>query len=100
MISQNRELLDEIGDYLLAEDLIANVMITADILYKESDENGNLHTSRRFALKGISKSLLFGTINQKLREQFGERMPLLYSEPIIMIDPDQTKQIIKGLTKI
>ncbi len=99
VISRQAPLLEEIATFLLREQLIGNAMITESLIYKEI-KDGVIETTERFALKCITKSLLFNTINEKLRERYKERTPLIYSEPIIMIDPLQTEEIIEKLVKV
>ena len=99
IVSKQKELLDEIATFLLHEQLIANAMISENVIYKERN-NGRIETTEQFLLKSITKSLLFSRINKKLRERYKERTPLIYSEPIILIDPIQTEQIIARLVKV
>jgi hypothetical protein len=100
VISPKKELIHEIADYLLSENLIAYAIISNDISLKKRSHNGTIESSNQYILKGISKSLLFSTINTNLRTKYGDHMPLLYSEPIILIDPKQTEFIIKNLAKV
>ncbi len=99
IVSKQKELLDEIGIFLLNEQLIANAMTSERIRYKEMN-SGSIEETERFLLKCITKSLLFSTINEKLRKRYKERTPLIYSEPIILIDPLQTEEIIARLVKV
>lgn len=99
IISKKRELLEEIAHFLLNEHLIANAMISERLLYLEKNKN-TVDTTKRFILKSITKSLLFSTINEKLRERYQEKTPFIYSEPIILIDPIQTEDIISRLVKV
>ncbi len=100
MVSTNEALLEEIAEYLLAEKLLYNVMLREVFDYRTGDGNGGIVTTQRYGLKGISKSLLFGRINELLRKKYKDKMPLLYSEPIILIDPEQTDVIAESLVKI
>jgi hypothetical protein len=99
IVSKHKQLLDEIATFLLNERLIANAMISENVIHKEIN-NGVVETTEKFILKSISKSLLFSKINEKLRKRYGEKTPLIYSEPIILIDPIQTEEIIKRLVKV
>jgi hypothetical protein len=99
IIAAKKELLEEIADLLLGDQLIANAMISEKILYKET-KHGKIQTTEQFLLKCISKSLLFHTINKKLRKRYGEKTPLIYSEPIILIDPSQTDALVAKLVKV
>ena len=66
IISKHKDLLNEIATYVLVEQLIANAMISENIVYKERNY-AVIETTTQFVLKGISKSLLFSRINEKLR---------------------------------
>lgn len=99
IVSKQKMLLEEIAIFLLNKQLIANAMISENIIYKERN-NGVIETTERFSLKCITKSVLFSIINETLREHYKESTPLIYSEPIIMIDPIQTEEIIKTLVRV
>ena len=99
ILSKDKKLVDEIAHYLLKEKLIANVIITKNKTFLELDANGEVVMSESYSLKGISKSLLFNTINEKIRLKYKENAPLIYSEPIILIDTKQTEDLIAHLQK-
>ncbi|MDC8004275.1 hypothetical protein POV27_09450 [Aureisphaera galaxeae] len=99
VVSEDRELLQEVADFLLDEHLIANALISGEAIYK-INEGDKITDTGVYHLKAISKSLLFRKINHKLREKYAERTPLLYSEPIILIDPIQTEYLLKWLAKV
>lgn len=100
LVSEDESLLLEIAEFLLKESLIANAMISETGTYKTLNKQNTIVTSNHYILKGISKSLLFSHINQLLRKKYKERLPLLYSEPIILIDPEQTEAIVSQLAKV
>ncbi len=100
IVSHDKDLLNTIADDLLKEKLIANAFLTEEVTTKTIDKDDKVITSTQYSLKGISKSLLFNRINQRLRAQYGKEMPLLYSEPIIMIDPEQTEEILSNVISI
>jgi len=100
MVSENEDFLYEIAEFLLQEELIANAMISPDVVMLQKDLDGTISKSQQFVLKGISKSLLFKKINDRLREEFGEHIPLLYSEPIILIDSEKVDDIMFRLAKV
>jgi hypothetical protein len=84
----------------LAEGLIANAMISGAIQLKSKLLDGSIISSKQYRLQGISKWLLFSEINNKLKDKYGDEMPLLYSEPIILIDPTHQDTIIESLTTV
>ncbi|MEQ3656341.1 MAG: hypothetical protein ABNH00_10795 [Dokdonia sp.] len=103
LVSDQRDLLEEIATFLLKNRLIANAMIS-ETQFLELDEDNpdqsQVMTHSKYILKGISKSLLFHAINKELRASYAHNMPLVYSEPIILIDPDQTERIITKLRQV
>ncbi len=100
IVSENEEYLHEIAEFLLKEELIANAMMSPDVVVMQKEMDGSLSSTNNFVLKGISKSLLFKTINDRLHEEFGEHIPLLYSEPIILIDSNKMEDIMLRLAKV
>lgn len=99
IVSKKKEMLEEIAHFLLEEQLIANAIISENVIYLEKNKD-TIETTERYALKSITKSLLFNTINEKLRKRYKEKTPLIYSEPIILIDPIQTEAIVERLIKV
>ncbi|MBX2827772.1 MAG: hypothetical protein KTR22_06395 [Flavobacteriaceae bacterium] len=99
VVSENIVLLQEVADFLLEEGLVANALLSNESEYRFHGESG-IESKKVFLLKCISKSLLFSLINERLREKYGDRMPLVYSEPIIMIDPEQRDDLLARLTKV
>jgi len=100
LLSSDESQIHEIADYLLGEELLGNAMLSGPILVKTRLDNGIIKQTEQFKLQGISKSLLFSEINKRLKDKYGEHMPLLYSEPIILIDPQQTDAIIERLVRV
>lgn len=100
IVSPDKSTIDDIADFLLNERLVAHAIISENVIYKEKNKEGKIITSNQYILKGISKSLLFNTINEKLRALYGDQLPLIYSEPIILIDPQQTEDIIEQLVRV
>lgn len=99
ILSNDKILVHDIADYLLKERLIAHVCITDTAVYKELGLDNTVITSPYYSLKGLSKSLLFSTINDRLRARYGSKTPLIYSEPIILMDPMQTEELVSSLVK-
>lgn len=102
LVSPNKELLQDIAVFLLEKRLIANAMISKTNFWELTEEQSDpsIATHTKYILKGISKSLLFHIINKELRARYAQDMPLVYSEPIILIDPEQTELIIKRLRQV
>lgn len=100
IVSESEDFLNEIAEFLLKEELIANAMISRDLVVMTKELDGSISSTENFLLKGISKSLLFQKINDRLREEFGEHIPLVYSEPIILIDSEKIDEIMFRLSKV
>lgn len=100
IVSESEKFINEIADYLLSEELIANAMISSDVLFKKKLPDGSIASSNQYVLKGISKSLLFSDIYERLREKYKDVMPLVYSEPILLIDPEHNEMILDRITKV
>ena len=100
ILSKDEAQVQEIADYLLKEELIANAMLPEAIQVKTKSDDGTIANSKQYRLQGISKSLLFQEINNRLKQRFGDSMPLLYSEPIILIDPVHQDMILESITKV
>lgn len=100
IVSKDKGLLEEISDFLLKERLIANAMISDAVEYKALDKAGKIELSKEYQCQAISKSLLFSTINDVLRDKYHNNTPLLYCEPIILIDSQQTEELVAMLKKV
>jgi len=100
ILSQDEGQVQEIADYLLKEELIANAMLSEKMMVKTKSANGTIVSSKQYKLQGISKSLLFQEINHKLKLLYGDNMPMLYSEPIILIDPVHQDAILNSIRKV
>lgn len=99
-VSEDKLMLDTIADDLLKVNLIANVMISSSLSFKNINTSGEVDETRQYVLKGISKSLLFSKINSRLRDTYGDKMPLLYSEPLIMMDSIQMEEVLRKLQEV
>lgn len=100
ILSDDQRLLHTIADDLLQESLIANAVISELSSYKQVDDHGAIIENGRSILNGISKSLLFNKINMRLRDAYGQNMPLIYSEPLIMMDSLQMEEILSKLQEV
>ncbi|NND87648.1 MAG: hypothetical protein HKM28_00200 [Flavobacteriaceae bacterium] len=99
-LSADKQLLADMSDFLLQERLIAQAMLGSPISVTEKSKSGKRVTTDQYELKGISKSLLFNRINEVLKKRYKERLPLMYSEPIILIDEVHRQSILDRLVKI
>ena len=51
-------------------------------------------------MTAVTKSLLFETIDLRLRAQYPNHMPEVFSTPIIHIDWDLAKSLIESVEKV
>lgn len=89
----------EIAVYLLDQKFIIQASIGEKEVY-ELNENHELEGSKQYVIKGISKALLFDTINKNLRSTYSEQMPTLFAEPLIYIDSEQNEKFLEGIVKV
>ncbi|WGK64704.1 hypothetical protein [Croceiramulus getboli] len=101
VIAPSKDQIKEIADFLMQEKLIAEAFISGPVerLTKNSKTNGFSY-EEAYTLSGLSKSLLFAVINQEMRKKYGAKMPLLYAEPLIMMDPEHTEKTLAELRKV
>lgn len=99
VLSEDAEQLDNIAADLLKNRLIA----TANIDYGRSRftiSNGEIKKVNIHVLTAATKALLFETIDNRLRHQYSEKMPEVFSTPIIHIDWDLAKSLIEYVEKV
>lgn len=89
----------EITMYLLDQKYIVQATMGKKEMY-ELNENGELQGSEKVVIRGISKALLFDTINKKLREKYPQYMPTVFAEPLIYIDSEQNKEFLERIVKV
>lgn len=89
----------EIAVYLLDQKFIIQASIGEKEVY-ELNKNHELQGSKQYVIKGISKALLFDTINKKLREKYPQLMPTVFAEPLIYIDSEQNKEFLERIVKV
>lgn len=89
----------EIALDLLENKLIAQATIGEKEVF-EVNNNHKLKSTQRFVVKGISKALLFDTINKRLRSKYPQAMPTLFAEPLIYIDPEQNENFLERIVKV
>lgn len=74
----------EIVDTLTEDKLILNSIISKEIIIRKNND-GKMVSENRTLIIGKTKSILFNTIEAKLRTKYLE-MPILYSIPITQMD--------------
>ncbi len=99
VVSYSAKQAREIVIYLLDNKFIAQATIGERELY-ELNEQHELEGSKKFVIKGISKALLFDTINKKLRKKYPNQMPTVLAEPLIYIDSEQNEMFLERIVKV
>ena len=99
ILSKTKQDLKAIAEELLRQKLVSHVTIEGQQKEYMYNEKKGIASTHLYRLKGLSKSLLFKKINDCVRKNFAGKFTLLYSEPIIMMDSEQTDDMIKALLK-
>lgn len=92
----NRDLVLKASKILLAENL------AMDVNFKEHVQrlnlvNGELQFSNYFMITAKTRGFLFPKIDDRLKEEFGDLLPELYSFPIVHMDWDQANDLHKEI---
>ncbi len=98
IIPKNKKQSEEIIEFLLHGKHILTAMVIENMLLSKINEKKQTITSKKNAITGIIRSLHFNSLNEKLKEMYQEHMPILYSIPIVHMDPDQADAIIEYTT--
>ncbi len=97
--SESREQLEEIAGYLLINHLVISVDYHHDIRRTEY-ENGVLKNYNFHFITGKTKSLLFSEIDSRLREQYKDNTPEIFSHPIVNMDWELSDKLKSDTEKI
>ena len=83
--SESKEQLEEIAEYLLTNQLVISVDFHYDIKRIEF-EKGKLKNYIIHYITGKTKSLLFSEIDTRLRHNYKDNIPEIFSHPIVNMD--------------
>jgi uncharacterized protein involved in tolerance to divalent cations len=97
--SKSKEQVEEVAEYLLTNHLVISVDFHYDIKRVEL-ENGKLNTYTIHYITGKTKSLLFSEIDLRLRNEYEENFPEIYSHPIINMDWELSNKLKSDTEKI
>ena len=89
VVSTDRNQIEEIAVLLLQKHLAIDIDLKTNV-ERLSLKDDQLQRSYVHELSGKTKALLFPGIDKMLVEEYGERLPEVYSVPIIHMDWDQT----------
>lgn len=99
VLSEDASQIEEIAHDLLNTRLISSVNIdwNRDRYVKI---NGGIEKKKLNVMTAVTKALLFETIDLRLRSQYPNHMPEVFSTPIIHIDWDLAKSLIESVEKV
>mgnify|MGYP000273770750 CR=1 FL=1 len=98
IIPKSNKQSDEIVEFLLRGKHILTALVKENMMVTKLNEKDQTVKSKKTAITGIIRSLHFNNLNEKLKEIYKEEMPVLYSVPIIHMDPDQADAIMEYTT--
>ncbi|MEK6153244.1 divalent cation tolerance protein CutA [Flavobacteriaceae bacterium 3-367] len=84
---------------LIGERLIWNATVMESTGYTRKRGPGKINETQQVLITAKTKSLLFQPINHRLRETYGDQMPVLYALPIVYMDPEQADQLLQRTLK-
>ncbi len=97
--SDSKEMLEEIAEYLLTNHLVISVDFHFDIKRIEF-ENGKLNNYIIHFITGKTKSLLFSEIDLKIRDRYKDKIPEIFSHPIVEMDWELANKLKSETEKI
>lgn len=89
----------EIAELLLYEKLIIDTFQTQGTS-RSKNTKGEIILQTEHLVFGKTKALLFDNIEKLIRSKYGDRMPILYSVPIINMDWEQAVELREKTEKI
>ena len=93
--SKSKAQINEIVDLLLEENLILDPTILEQVYLREKNQNGAFENEKQFLLIAKARALLFSKIEYLLEEKYGNKMPDLYSLPIVNMDWKKAESLQK-----
>lgn len=97
--SDSKEMLEEIAEYLLTNHLVISVDFHFNIKRIEF-ENGKLNNYIIHFITGKTKSLLFSEIDLKIRDRYKDKIPEIFSHPIVEMDWELANKLKSETEKI
>jgi uncharacterized protein involved in tolerance to divalent cations len=97
IITDDKKQALEIVHILTEEKLILNAIISKKTVFEY--KNG-LAKKKQILIIGQTKGLLFKIINEKLSIKYLDKMPILYSVPIVYMNETQTDFIREHTAKV
>ena len=100
IIPESKSQTDEIVEFLLHSKFLLSAIIIENQEIANVDNNNQTQRFKKNVVTGIIRSLQFSSLNDRLREKYKDRMPVLYSIPITHMDPEQADTIIKYASRL
>lgn len=99
VLSEDASQIENIAHDLLNSRLISSVNIDWN-RDRYVAANGKIEKKKLNVMTAVTKALLFDTIDSRLRNQYSQNMPEVFSTPIIHIDWDLAKSLIENVEKV
>jgi uncharacterized protein involved in tolerance to divalent cations len=99
VLSEDAAQIENIAHDLLNSRLISTVNIDWN-RDRYIAVNGKIEKKKLNVMTAVTKALLFDTIDSRLRNQYSQNMPEVFSTPIIHIDWDLAKSLIENVEKV
>lgn len=99
IISDEEEQAIEITDFLIENNLILDAVLLEKVAVRKKEKGITKSTSKTLVM-GKTKALLFTSIDEMLKNKYKEKMPVIYSTPIVHMDWEQSKELVNEVAKI
>lgn len=99
VLSNSKTVLEEIAQTLLTERLAIDVNILRDLERLEL-KDGALKRSKHYRLTAKTKALLFTHIDARLRTEYPDNLPEIYSTAIVHMDWGQADALTKSVQPV
>ena len=97
--SKSQNQLEEIAEYLLTNHLVLSIDFHQDLRRMELQDGKMVNSTIHF-ITGKTKSLLFSEIDRRLRKQYPDDIPEIYSHPITDMDWELVNKLKTDTEKI
>ncbi|MDF1673731.1 MAG: hypothetical protein P1U41_09505 [Vicingaceae bacterium] len=100
IISDEEEQALEIVDILMEQNLLLEAVLLEKVTVRKKTKEGNPISISQTLIMGKTKALLFTSIDELLKVRYKEKMPVIYSTPIVHMDWEQSKELVNEVAKI
>jgi len=85
---------------LMDQNLLLQAAVSEKTIYQRKTANGELVCEKRTLIIGKTKALLFSNINEVLKSNFKDNMPMLYAVPIVYMDEELASFLRDNTAKV